>query len=50
MNHLAHLYLSGKDTNLLIGNFITDFLRGKELKMFKEKYSDGIALHRYIDI
>lgn len=50
MNFLAHLYLSGDDEATMVGNFIGDFVRGRDLK---EKYGPGIArgvdLHRAID-
>ena len=31
MNFLAHLYLSGEDEELLIGNFIADYVKGSLL-------------------
>ncbi len=50
MNFLAHLYLSGNDSNVMTGNFIGDFVKGRDLK---EKFGGGIAkgieLHRAID-
>ncbi|AZQ44255.1 acyl carrier protein phosphodiesterase [Nonlabens ponticola] len=49
MNYLAHVYLSGDDKELRIGNFIADSVRGKNFKMFPRRVSDGIILHRKID-
>lgn len=50
MNFLAHLYLSGSDPQIMVGNFIGDFVKGRNLK---EQFGDGIAmgieLHRAID-
>ncbi|EAY26394.1 ACP phosphodiesterase, partial [Microscilla marina] len=30
MNFLAHTFLSGKSEEILIGNFIADFLKGNQ--------------------
>jgi acyl carrier protein phosphodiesterase len=49
MNFLAHLYLSGNDEEVLIGNFIGDYVKGKEYLYYPEKMREGILLHRYID-
>lgn len=49
MNFLAHLYLSGQDTGILIGNFIADGVRGKELDIYPKHIRDGIVIHRKID-
>ena len=49
MNFLAHLYLSRNNENLLIGNFIADFIRNKELKDYPEEIQKGVILHRQID-
>ncbi|GAK77530.1 MAG: acyl carrier protein phosphodiesterase [Nonlabens ulvanivorans] len=49
MNYLAHIYLSGNDTELRIGNFIADSVRGKDFTMFPERVAQGIILHRHID-
>ena len=50
MNFLAHLYLSGDDPDVMTGNFIGDFVKGRQLA---EKYPpgvvSGIELHRAID-
>jgi acyl carrier protein phosphodiesterase len=50
MNFLAHAYLSGGDEKLLIGNFIADFVKGRQaLEKFEEPVKRGIYLHRSID-
>ncbi|MFL5729316.1 MAG: ACP phosphodiesterase [Cytophagaceae bacterium] len=49
MNFLAHLYLSGDSSELLIGNFIADAVKGKEYQKFSEGIIQGIRLHRKID-
>jgi acyl carrier protein phosphodiesterase len=50
VNFLAHLYLSGDDPEIQLGNFIGDFVKGRDLEgRFPEKVARGIALHRYID-
>ena len=49
MNFLAHLYLSGEPGPLMIGNFIGDYVKGKQLKRFAPEIQRGIMLHRKID-
>ncbi|NCB08847.1 MAG: DUF479 domain-containing protein, partial [Bacteroidia bacterium] len=49
MNYLAHLYLSGDDEEILVGNFIGDDVKGNSLNRFPEKIRKGIILHRHID-
>lgn len=50
MNFLAHLYLSGSDPEIMVGNFIGDFVRGRNLnEIYKPKIALGIELHRQID-
>ena len=49
MNYLAHLFLSCKDDDLLIGNFLTDFLKKKETDQLAERFQAGVRLHRKID-
>jgi acyl carrier protein phosphodiesterase len=49
MNYLAHIFLSGNDENHVIGNFIGDYVKGKQYKEFPEKIRKGILMHRYID-
>lgn len=49
MNFLAHLYLSGNDEQLMIGNFIADSVKGSAYQKFPEGIKKGILLHRAID-
>ncbi|MGM0566582.1 MAG: ACP phosphodiesterase [Bacteroidota bacterium] len=49
MNYLAHLYLSGNDNDLKIGNFIADHVKGKMFYKYHEGIRKGILLHRKID-
>jgi acyl carrier protein phosphodiesterase len=49
LNYLAHVFLSGSDTELMIGNFIADAVRGKQILQFTEGIQKGILLHREID-
>jgi acyl carrier protein phosphodiesterase len=49
MNFLAHAYLSFGREEILVGNFIADFVRGKELENYPKKVQLGIQLHRAID-
>lgn len=49
MNFLAHTYLSCSNEELLIGNFLADFMRNKDVKLLPQKYLKGIELHRKID-
>lgn len=49
MNFLAHIYLSGEDEDLKIGNFIADGIKGKRYLKYPPKIAKGIILHRAID-
>ena len=49
MNFLAHLYLSENKTNIMIGNFIADHVRGNNYTHFHNEIQQGIFLHREID-
>jgi acyl carrier protein phosphodiesterase len=50
MNFLAHLYLSDTDTDIMVGNFIGDLVKGKDLaNQFNKHVVLGIELHRSID-
>lgn len=48
MNFLAHIYLSGDNDNLKIGNFIADGIHGQPTQ-FHPEIQKGIVLHRAID-
>lgn len=49
MNFLAHIYLSGDNNLVTIGNFIADGIRGKKYKDYSKNIQTGILLHREID-
>lgn len=49
MNFLAHIYLSGDNDLIKIGNFMADGIRGKQFEHFPEEVQKGIILHRSID-
>lgn len=49
MNFLAHLYLSGDNNELKIGNFIADGIPGNKYKNYPIEVQKGILLHRKID-
>ena len=49
MNFLAHLYLSGDSDQVMIGNFITDFIKGNAGETYRRDVYLGILLHREID-
>lgn len=49
MNYLAHLYLSGDNEATLVGNFIGDYVKGKNYTKFPINIQKGILLHRQID-
>ncbi len=50
MNFLAHLCLSGNNPKLMVGNFIGDFVKGRNaLAKFDREIAAGIELHRAID-
>ena len=50
MNFLAHLYLSGSDPNVMTGNFIGDFVKGRDMSTkFGKGIARGVELHRIID-
>lgn len=53
MNFLAHLFLSGTNQELMVGNLLEDFIVGRIEHPRNEQYSltikNGIQLHRLID-
>ena len=49
MNFLAHTYLSGNNEEILIGNFIGDYIKGKSYVKYPEMIKKGILMHRDID-
>lgn len=49
MNYLAHIYLSGDNDLVTIGNFIADGIKGSNYKKYSRDIQIGILLHRHID-
>lgn len=49
MNFLAHIYLSGTEEEVIIGNFIADGIKGKSYQNYSEGIQKGVLLHRFID-
>ena len=49
MNYLGHIFLSGTNEQLLVGNFIGDYVKGKQYLNYPEEIQKGILLHRAID-
>ena len=49
MNFLAHAYLSFNDPDILAGNMISDFVKGRKQYTYPARIQKGIRLHRLID-
>ena len=49
MNFLAHIYLSGDNDMITIGNFVADAIRGNKYKLLSPEFQVGVKLHRHID-
>lgn len=49
MNYLAHAYLSFNRAEILVGNMISDFVKGKAKFNYPPAIQQGIMLHRAID-
>lgn len=49
MNYLAHIYFSGKNRKVAVGNFIGDFVKGNSYDKYPLSFQEGILLHREID-
>lgn len=49
MNFLAHIYLSGDNEMVTIGNFVADAIRGNKYKSLSAEFQVGVKLHRHID-
>jgi len=49
MNYLAHAYLSFNHPEILVGNMISDFVKGRKKFAYPSEIQKGIALHRAID-
>jgi acyl carrier protein phosphodiesterase len=49
MNFLVHLFLSGNDNDLLVGNLLGDFVKGRLEGRYPGPIERGIELHRRVD-
>lgn len=49
MNYLAHAYLSFNQPEIVVGNLISDFVKGKKKFDYSPGIQNGIQLHRQID-
>ena len=49
MNYLAHAYLSFNNPPILVGNMISDYVKGKKQFDYPIPIQKGIRLHRAID-
>lgn len=49
MNYLAHAYLSFDQPEILVGNMISDYVKGRKKYEYPDGIQRGIALHRAID-
>ena len=49
MNYLAHIFLSGDDRRVQIGNFVGDAVKGRAYENYPSGFREGILLHREID-
>ena len=49
MNFLAHTYLSGCNEEIIVGNFMGDYVKGKNYVHLPELVRKGVMIHRDID-
>ena len=49
MNFLAHIFLSRDEPKRMLGNFLGDLIRPKELPLLAPRVAEGVRLHRAID-
>jgi acyl carrier protein phosphodiesterase len=49
MNYLAHAWLSFNHPEILVGNMISDFVKGKQKFTYSPMIQKGMTLHRAID-
>jgi len=54
MNFLAHLLLSGNNEEVIIGNYVGDFIKGRlagdKINGWSNDFLLGVKLHRHIDM
>ena len=49
MNFLAHLFLSGENEDILVGNYLADLMNKRALDQMQPDIGSGVFLHRMID-
>ncbi len=49
MNFLAHLFLTQSNQDMMLGNYLADFLKNQHLDKLPAAVVEGIMLHRRID-
>lgn len=49
MNFLAHIFLSGNNQQVILGNFFADSIKGRRYLEYPKAIQSGILLHRAID-
>jgi len=49
LNYLAHLFLSGNNEKIMVGNFIADWVKGRTFNQYPADIQRGIVMHRAID-
>ena len=49
MNFLAHIFLSGDNKNVALGNLIGDMVKGRAYENYEAEIKTGLLLHRAID-
>jgi acyl carrier protein phosphodiesterase len=50
VNFLAHIFLSGKMDEVMVGNFMADSVKGSDMSHFSGGMQEGIKMHRAIDM
>ncbi|HRN37517.1 MAG: ACP phosphodiesterase [Flavobacteriales bacterium] len=49
MNYLGHLLVSGNEPLVIVGNFMADAVKGRDLSAWSPGLRSGIRMHREID-
>ena len=49
MNYLAHIFLSGDNKEVIVGNFMGDYIKGQDFNNYPKAIKKGLILHRNID-
>ena len=49
MNFLAHFLLGKEKEEHVVGNFLGDFIKGRDYDVYQQEIQDGVIMHRMID-